>query len=47
MELKEVIRKRESVRGFLDKPIPEGQLNNVLEAGRIAPSASIDSQLDS
>lgn len=40
MELKEVIRKRESVRGFLDKPISEEQLNNVLEAGRLAPSAS-------
>jgi len=40
MELKEAIRKRESVRGFLDKPISEEQLNNVLEAARLAPSAS-------
>ena len=40
MELKEVMRKRESVRGFRDKPILEEQLNSVLEAARIAPSAS-------
>jgi nitroreductase len=40
MELKEAIRKRESVGGFLDKPISEAQLNNVLEAARLAPSAS-------
>ena len=40
MELKEVIRKRESVRGYLDKQISQEQLNNVLEAARLAPSAS-------
>jgi len=40
MEFKEVIIKRESVRGYLDKPISETQLNHILEAARIAPSAS-------
>ena len=40
MELKEVIRKRESVRSYLDKPIPAGKLMNVLEAARLAPSGS-------
>ena len=40
MELKEAIRKRESVRGFIDKPISEEQLSNVLEAAHLAPSAS-------
>lgn len=39
MELKEVIRKRESVRSYIDKPIPDEKLRNVLEAARIAPSA--------
>ena len=40
MEFKEVIRKRESVRSFLDKPIPDEKLRNVLEAARLAPSGS-------
>jgi len=40
MELKEVIKKRESVRGYLDKPIPDEKLRNVLEAARLAPSGS-------
>jgi nitroreductase len=40
MEFKEVIRKRESVRGYMDKPIPDEKLRNVLEAARIAPSGS-------
>lgn len=40
MEIKEVIRKRESVRSYTDKPIPDEKLMNVLEAGRLAPSSS-------
>jgi nitroreductase len=40
MELKDAIRKRESVREYLDKPIPEASLRNVLEAARLAPSAA-------
>jgi len=40
MELKEAIRKRESVRDYEDKPVPEEKLKNVLEAARLAPSAS-------
>ena len=39
MEFKEVVRKRESVRSYLDKPIPDEKLMNVLEAGRLAPSS--------
>jgi nitroreductase len=40
MELKDVIKKRESVRAYMDKPIPEDKLRNVLEAARLAPSGS-------
>jgi nitroreductase len=40
MELKEAIRRRESVRAYLDKPVPEEKLRNVLEAARLAPSAN-------
>ena len=40
MEFKEVIGKRESVRSYLDKPIPDEKLRNVLEAARLAPSGS-------
>lgn len=40
MELMEVIRKRESVRSYEDKPVPEDKLIKVLEAARLAPSAS-------
>ena len=36
----EVIRKRQSVRSYQDKKIPEDLLRQVLEAGRLAPSAS-------
>src|SRR5208283_3534355 len=38
MELKEVIRKRRSVRDYKDTPVPEDKLLNVLEAARLAPS---------
>ena len=35
----EAIRKRQSVRSYQDKEIPEEILHEVLEAGRLAPSA--------
>jgi len=39
MNVFEAIRKRRSVRGFLDKSIEDEKLSAVLEAGRLAPSA--------
>ena len=36
----DVIKKRRSVRSFLEKSLEEEKLNAVLEAGRLAPSAS-------
>ena len=39
MNVFEAIRKRCSVRSFLDRPIDEAVLISVLEAGRLAPSA--------
>ena len=35
----EAIRKRQSVRSYQDKEIPEEILQEILEAGRLAPSA--------
>ncbi|MDP8232262.1 MAG: nitroreductase family protein [Candidatus Zophobacter franzmannii] len=35
----DVIQTRHSVRNFIDKPIPQDVLNDILEAGRSAPSA--------
>ena len=40
MELTEAIRKRSSIRDYEDKPVPKDKLNSVLEAARLAPSAS-------
>lgn len=40
MDVFEAIKRRRSVRSYLDKPVEEGKLNAVLEAGRLAPSAS-------
>lgn len=40
MDVKEAIKLRESVRSYQDKPVEEEKLNSVLEAGRLAPSAS-------
>ena len=40
MEIKEAIRKRKSIRGYDDRPVPEEKLLRVLEAARLAPSAS-------
>ena len=39
MTVKEAIEKRRSIRKYLDKDIPCDVLNEVLEAGRLAPSA--------
>ena len=40
MELKEVIKKRRSVRAYEDTPVPEDKLLRVLEAARLAPSGA-------
>jgi len=40
MNVMEAIRQRRSVRAYLDKPVEEEKLEAVLEAGRLAPSAS-------
>ncbi|MCB5262414.1 MAG: nitroreductase family protein [Candidatus Cloacimonetes bacterium] len=39
MDLKELIHSRYSVRDFRPDPIPEDVLQEILEAGRLAPSA--------
>ncbi len=40
MDVLEAIRVRRSVRAYLPDPIREGELLKILEAGRLAPSAS-------
>lgn len=40
MELTEAIRERQSIRDYEDRPVPEEKLGKVLEAARLAPSAS-------
>jgi len=40
MEVMEAIRLRKSVRAWADRPVEDGKLNAVLEAARLAPSAS-------
>ena len=40
MNVREAIKRRQSVRAYLDHPIEEEKLIAVLEAGRLAPSAS-------
>jgi nitroreductase len=39
VEFYDVIRKRRSIRKYKPDPIPEAILKNILDAGRIAPSA--------
>ena len=39
MEFEDIIRKRTSVRKFSNKKLEQKVLNNILEAGRIAPTA--------
>jgi len=40
MDILKAIKKRRSVRGYLDKIIPKQVLNRVLEAARLAPTAA-------
>ena len=40
MDVFEAIKTRKSVRAFQDKPVPEDALQQILEAARLAPSAS-------
>ena len=40
MDVMEAIKKRRSIRAYQDKEVGEEKLNLVLEAGRLAPSAS-------
>ena len=40
MSVMEAIRTRKSIRAYADKPVEEEKLNMILEAGRLAPSAS-------
>jgi len=40
MDIYEAIKLRKSVRAFSEKPVPEEVLGRVLEAARLAPSAS-------
>lgn len=40
MSVMDIVRLRKSVRSFEDKPIEEEKLNALLEAARLAPSAS-------
>ncbi|MDD4277076.1 MAG: nitroreductase family protein, partial [Candidatus Cloacimonetes bacterium] len=39
MDIQELIQSRYSVRDFRPDPIPEAVLQEILEAGRLAPSA--------
>lgn len=40
MNVMDAIKTRKSVRAYMDRPIEEEKLNDILEAGRLAPSAS-------
>ena len=40
MDVSEAIRKRQSIRAYKDEPVPEEKLERILEAARLAPSAS-------
>lgn len=40
MEVMEAIRKRHSIRSYEDREVEEEKLNLIMEAGRLAPSAS-------
>jgi hypothetical protein len=40
MGVMEAIKTRKSVRAYLDRPVEDEKLDSVLEAGRLAPSAS-------
>ncbi|MCJ7760026.1 nitroreductase family protein [Candidatus Bathyarchaeota archaeon] len=40
MNVLDAVRTRKSIRRYIDRPVEESKLNAVLEAGRLAPSAS-------
>ncbi len=40
MDVMDAIKARKSVRSYLNKPVEDEKLNKILEAGRLAPSAS-------
>ena len=40
MEFKEVLQKRHSVRAYSNQSVPDDKLSRILEAGRLAPTAS-------
>ncbi len=40
MDFREVIRRRRSIRGYRQEPVPEDTLARVLEAARLAPTAA-------
>ena len=40
LTVKEAIEKRRSVRRYKDEPVPDSMINEILEAARLAPSAS-------
>ena len=46
METWDAIASRRSVRTYLDQPIPENDLNRILEAGRRAPSSVNEQRWD-
>ena len=39
MEFKELIRARNSIRGYLDKPVPRDVIESIIEAAKWAPSS--------
>ncbi|MBN1131053.1 MAG: nitroreductase family protein [Chitinispirillaceae bacterium] len=39
MSFLDLVKKRSSIRDYLDKPVPDSLLESILEAGRWAPSA--------
>jgi len=39
MDFLELVKKRQSVRGYSDKPVEKEKIDLCLEAGRLAPSA--------
>ncbi|MDD4955523.1 MAG: nitroreductase family protein [Candidatus Omnitrophica bacterium] len=40
MNVFDAIKKRRSIRGYLDKPVEKDKLSEIIEAARLAPSAS-------
>ncbi|MCX6659961.1 MAG: nitroreductase family protein [Candidatus Bathyarchaeota archaeon] len=40
MNVLDAVKSRKSIRKYLDRPVEDSKLNTVLEAGRLAPSAS-------